>query len=163
MNDSQIDTDNGALRPRTVAIVFSVVGLVFIIACLTAGAWPLAVGAVIAIVLLPVFILLANILGRVVIIGPLHMLSRLLPERFRSHAAEQRLHPVTIILIFAGLAGVLFIIFRDIRGVIAGLLIGGLLVGFPMLAEWSREQKKKKTANKALNPTKKSGAAFFEG
>jgi hypothetical protein len=146
-------TEPGHLKPKTVLIVFGFVALAFIVVCVCAGAWPLAVGALIAIPLVPLLFLLVNLAGAAVfaLIGAI--LSRILPARFRVFATERALHPSVAVLIFAALLGVLLLIFRSVAGVIGGLSVVGVLVGLPWLAEWSRQRKLRKVANKHLQPT----------
>lgn len=138
----------GHLKTRTVIIVFAGVAVVFMGVCLSVGAWPLALGVPVAILMIPLMNLVLNLLGRLIIGLPLAILERILPKHVTTAAKEkQQLHPAVVVLIFFAFVGILLLIFRDIGGVIAGLMIAGLLLGLPMLAEWSRKRKIKTAAN----------------
>jgi MFS family permease len=146
-------TEPGHLKPKTVLIILGFVALAFIVVCVSAGAWPLAVGMLIGIPLVPLVFSLLNLAGAAVfaLIGAI--LRRILPLRFRAFATERTLHPSVVVLIFAALLGVLLLVFRSVVGVIGGLSVVAVLVGLPWLAEWSRQRKLKKAANKHLQPT----------
>jgi predicted ABC-type exoprotein transport system permease subunit len=144
-------TEPGHLKPRTVAIIFGVVVVAILALLIGVGAWPLAVGLLIAIILLPLFFLAVKVIGMIVSVI-IYILIRLaiwpLPKKFRAYASTREQPAVVAVLIFAAMLGTLMLIFRSVIGVLAGLLIVGVLVGLPWLAEWSRERRLKKTTNK---------------
>ena len=140
-------TDPGHLKPKTVLIIFGFVALAFIAVCVSVGAWPLVVGMVIAIPLFPIVMWLLNRIAAVVLAFVGLVLTRILPFRFRVFATRRKLHPVIVMLIFAAFIVVLLLIFRDVVGVIGGLLVVGFLLGLPWLSKWSRQRKLKKAAN----------------
>jgi hypothetical protein len=146
-------TAPGNLKPKTILIVFAIVGIGFITVCVSVGAWPLAVGALIAIPLVPLVMWLLGLVGSAVFVLIGTALGRILPARFRAFATKRELHPVVVALIFAALLGVLLLIFRSFVGVLGGLSVVGVLVCLPWLAEWSRQRKLRKAANKALQAT----------
>jgi hypothetical protein len=154
MNEKPTNSSPKDLSGRTVAIIFSIVGAVLIITCLAVGAWPLAVGCLIAPLLLLIFVSLSNFLGRIFIGIPLLLLGRILPNKFTVFATTKKLHPIIVILIFLGLFGILLIVFRSLIGVIGGLAVVGFLLGLPWLADWSRRRKSKKPS---VNPPSEPG------
>ena len=95
MKGKQTDQSPGHLSNRTVAIVFSLVAIIFITVCLSVGAWPLAVGALIAIPLLPVMFYLLNLLGGVIFGPPIFLLFRLLPIKLGLTPVRERGNPET--------------------------------------------------------------------
>jgi len=50
-----------------------------------------------------------------------------------SRVADRRVPPVGVVLMFAGLIVILLLVFRDLVGVIGGLLAVGALLGIPIL------------------------------
>lgn len=146
-------TEPGHLKPKTVLIVFGIVALAFIGVCASVGAWPLAIGALIAIPLVPLVMWLLGLVGAAVFALVGTVLCRVLPARFRAFSTQRDLHPAVVVLIFASFIGVLLLVFRDVVGVMGGLSVVGVLVGLPWIAEWSRQRKLKKAANKTLVAT----------
>jgi hypothetical protein len=148
-------TEPGHLKPKTVLIIFGCVALAFTAVCVGVGAWPLAVGMLIGIPLVPLVFWLLNRVALLVFGFIALVLSRILPLRFRVFATQRKLHPAIVVLIFAALIGVLLLIFRSVIGVIGGLCVVGVLLGLPWLAEWSRQRKLKKAANNGLHWTRR--------
>jgi len=148
MNEKPTNSSSKDLSGRTVAIIFSAVGAIFIIVCLAVGAWPVAVGGLITILLFPVAIFFCNYLGWVFVGIPILLLgrlcSRILPNSFVAFAANQKLHPVALMLPFLGLFGILLFIFKDFVAVVGVLMTLGLLFGLPALANWFFSRRKNK-------------------
>jgi hypothetical protein len=141
-------TESGHLKPRTVAIVFGVVIVAFLALCISVGAWPLVIGGLIAIILLPLFFLLIKVIAMILIGGPVYLLGQgvthLLPRSFRVYASTREQPPWVAVLIFVAMVGILMLIFRSVAGVLGGLAVVGVLVGLPWLADWSRERRIKR-------------------
>jgi hypothetical protein len=144
-------TKSGHLKPRTVAIVFGVVIVAFLALCISVGAWPLAIGGLIAIVLLPLLFLVIKVIGMIVFGGIAYLVglvvTHLLPRSFRVYASTREQPPWVAVLIFVIMVGILMLIFRSVAGVLGGLFVVGILVGVPWLADWSRERRIKREAS----------------
>jgi hypothetical protein len=165
MNDKPTNSSPKNLSGRTVAIIFSAVGAILIIVCLAEGAWQLAVGFLIAFlilpILLPIFYFFSNFLGLILIGIPVILIGRLcgrvLPERFKNFAVSQKLYPIVFIFPFLGLYGIMLIIFRDFVAVTAVLLTLGIIFGLPALVKWLWSRRKGKSL--PIDSSNKSGSS----
>jgi hypothetical protein len=150
LKEMRDNSSSGNLSTRTAVVILSTVWMALMIICLCVGAWPMAIGFLIAPLFIPIIFYVCNLFGLLIFGVPFIFLGKLfnrfLPKKFITFATTRRLHPIVVILIFIGLFLTLLIIFRSLIGVIGGLCVVGFLWGLPMLADWSRRRKNKKSA-----------------
>jgi hypothetical protein len=158
MNDKPTNSSPKNLSGRTVAIILSTVWITLMTICLCVGAWPMALGFLIAPLFIPVIYYFSSLLGLMFFGIPFLLLGRfldfILPKRFKDSAKSKKLYPIVLILPFLGLFGILLIIFRDFVAVTAVLLALGLIFGLPAFAKWLLDRRKSK---KPIDPPSELG------